>query len=91
MKVRRRPVRAPDPLVASSLCQVVNGSQGGCSSECGSPRPCDCIHTTRCSAVGEMWYVSVDDFTGIAVTYSPVVDPETGHEIITLPELAVLI
>jgi hypothetical protein len=38
-----------------------------------------------------MWYVSVDDFTGIAVTYSPVVDPETGHEIITLPELAVLI
>lgn len=93
----------PDPIAASSLCQVVTGDNGGCNNRGTLDESCDCIHEghvrrrvkrsgrRRTVRVREWWYVSVDAFTGIAVTYHPVVDEETGHELITEPELAELL
>lgn len=92
-----------NPIAASSLCQVVTGDSGGCNNRRTIDETCDCIHETvvkrrrkilgrrRRAYVTVAWYVSVDAFTGIAITYHPVVDENTGHELITEPELAELL
>lgn len=97
---RRRFILPPDPIPASPLCQVVTGDNGGCERE-----GCDCMHEAfvrrrktlpcglgrRTVSVRVWWYVCVDNFTGIAVTYFPVATEEPTRELITEPELARLL
>lgn len=83
---RHRWAPPPDPIPASPLCQVVTGDNGGCDGI-----RCDCSHFARRAGGGKLWYVAVDSFSGVAVTYHPIPTEEPTRELITEPELARLL
>lgn len=73
------------PIYAPCVCEVVIGEEGGCAAD---GVHCHCVHV----ASGAVWYVNVDPFTGIAVTYAADLHPvASDRDIVSLPELARLL